>query len=285
MPIAHPKHFPPRLKTAAAVVAFLIILFLGWSTINKHQAKYQGKIDHSQPSTYTNFCHLNLDEFKPRPCFINEKSNGPLVYLYGDSHAAQWVPALEIASRSMNFKLRVFTKSSCPYVYLNLNVNCNRWQEYVLHEISKNKPAVVIMASLTNAKYFSPLNNTSYSKLWMQNFENTINILNKKTQVILIEDTPYSLFDTSQCLMNTTSTKCSFKFKESNLTKSIRTFSYANNVNYLALNDHFCDGYLCLASNEIFNYYFDSHHISVSLSKSLGKTLSAYLELIIPEPN
>ena len=259
------------------MITLITLLGVGGRLVDNH-AKFRGKIDHSQPSTYANGCHLGLGEFQPKPCFVNLKSEGPLIYLYGDSHAAQWVPALEIASQSINFKLRILTKSSCPFVSLNLNKNCNRWQKNVLQEISINKPSIVILASLTNAKYFSPLTDQSYSRLWMENFSETITFLNKKTHVVLIEDTPYSLFNTSQCLLIKTSSKCNFKNKESKLTKKIRSFSQNQSVDYLTLNKFFCNYEYCFASNNTFNYFYDNHHISVSLSKSLSTPLGDFLK-------
>ena len=276
------KSLELSLKNVTIIVTTLITLLGVGAILIENHAAFRGTIDHSRPSTYANGCHLTLDEFQPKPCFVNRESDGPLIYLYGDSHAAQWVPALEIASQSINFKLRILTKSSCPFVSLKLNENCNRWQKNVLREISRNKPSVVILASLTNAKYFSPLTDQAYSSLWMENFSETVSFLNEKTQVILIEDTPYSFFDTSKCLLKKISSKCSFKHDESKLTKLMRSFSVKESIDYLTLNKYFCNYEYCFASNTAFNYFFDNHHLSVSLSKSLSSPLGQFLKSKIP---
>jgi len=277
-PSAPPNHPGPNLKIVSFVLAIFIMLIGVGHTINEKQETYQGVIDNSQPSTYADGCHLPSNEYEPRPCYINDESQGPLVYLFGDSHAAQWVPALQNVSKSLNFRLRILTKSSCPYVDINLNVNCRRWQENVYREVNTNRPSVMILASLTNFKYFTPLNDIYYSNLWNKNFYKTLELFKDKTHVILIEDTPYSSFDTSKCLLNNSSTKCAFKFNESKLTKSIRNFSHLKNIDYLSMNINLCSDNLCRASNNRFNYYFDNHHISVSLSEKLSKPFSEYLK-------
>jgi hypothetical protein len=273
-----PWRLGTNLKTASIAMALLIVLIGVGLTINENKETYRGVIDNSQPSTYANGCHLPLNEFEPGQCYINQNSQGPLVYLYGDSHAAQWVPALQTVSKSLNFKLRILTKSSCPYVNININENCRRWQENVYREVSKNRPSLIILASLTNGKYFTPLNDIYYLKLWNQNFYKTLALFKNKTQILLIEDTPYSPFDTSKCLLDKSSIECNFKFNESRLTKSIRKFSRLNNIDYLSVNINLCNNEICRSSNNRFNYYTDNHHISVSLSEKLSKPFSEYLK-------
>ena len=284
-PIARLKQSWTIRKAVLIFIALLIIFIGAREAASQFPSEYQGRIDHSQPSTYENGCHLNLNEYLPKDCFINQNSDGPLVYLYGDSHAAQWVPALEIASKYLNFKLRIFTKSSCPFLNLNLNANCNLWQENVIHEISRNKPAIIILASMTNAKYYSPLNDKSYNLLWEKQFYKTLQFIKGENQVILIQDTPYSLFDTTDCLTRNISSSCNFKFRESKLSKSIREISDVRKINYLSINNYLCPDDSCIASNGQFSYYFDKHHISVSLSKSLSTQLIDYLEPRISTPN
>ncbi|MFM2201018.1 MAG: hypothetical protein RL040_218, partial [Bacteroidota bacterium] len=70
----------------------------------------------ARPLVYDDGCHANYAQTKSDTCEYADTKSEKTMVLYGDSHAAQWFPALvEIASRS-GYKLISFTKSACPSV-------------------------------------------------------------------------------------------------------------------------------------------------------------------------
>ena len=68
------------------------------------------------------------------------------VVLLGDSHAAQWFPALERLAEREHFRLIAWTKSGCPFalgvhIYLPAigrdYTECLAWQRRVLHDLGR----------------------------------------------------------------------------------------------------------------------------------------------------
>ena len=75
--------------------------------------------------------------------------------LFGDSHAAQWLPALQELAAQRDWRLVSLTKSSCPAVKVNVwNTSlervfreCDQWRQLALQRITTEHPALVVTAS------------------------------------------------------------------------------------------------------------------------------------------
>jgi len=73
----------------------------------------------ARPAVYDDGCHANYEQINSGTCEYGKTDSNKVMVLYGDSHAAQWFPALhEIANRS-GYKLISLTKSACPSVEVN----------------------------------------------------------------------------------------------------------------------------------------------------------------------
>jgi len=263
------------------VLAFAVILGIYGVLSGRNDGRQLEALDRTLPDTYSNGCHLAVTESVLKPCYGDENGKGPLIYLVGDSHAAQWVPALEVASRANIARFRFITKSSCPYVSLQLNKNCEKWIKNVTEDILTNKPSTVILSSMTNAQYFSPLNEAAYSKLWLDNFRTLQNRIMQATQIVLIEDTPYSHFDSSECLLSRRASDCNFDLRQSSLTQLLKSYSSAQEITVLSFNKYLCKQNQCTSGDSRINYYRDAHHISVGLSTRLGGELTQSLKAIL----
>ena len=61
--------------------------------------------------------------------------------LFGDSHASQWLPALERAAKADHFALEVLTKSGCPFPTMTVYqaslgrsyTECDSWRASALN--------------------------------------------------------------------------------------------------------------------------------------------------------
>jgi len=106
------------------------------------------KINYSlaKPIIYDNGCHQGYEGNSiEEKCVFGDAKAIRSIVLLGDSHAAQWFPALDIWATRNHFKLHVFTKSSCPALSLPLKdnggfkaENCRKFKENAFREIEKN---------------------------------------------------------------------------------------------------------------------------------------------------
>jgi peptidoglycan/LPS O-acetylase OafA/YrhL len=115
------------------------------------------------PAVYAMGCHLDMKEERPPPfCRLGTVPEGPAALLFGDSHAAQWVPAVLPVAAGRGVALLAWTKSSCPSADVTVfteetggpYASCDRWREGVLSSIerapggSAARPALVIVSNL-----------------------------------------------------------------------------------------------------------------------------------------
>jgi hypothetical protein len=217
-------------------------------------------------------------------CSSSQETNSstPVIYLIGDSHAAQWVPALSNL-QPKSFEIRYLTKSSCPFTDINLNRFCSLWIRNVMQEIKLNKPNLVLISSMTNSKYFNFYNDTFYSNLFLDGFITLNNEIKKYSKVVIVQDTPYSYFDTSKCLENLIPRNCDFQYRESQLTRLFRNYVLEKDISMISFQKEICQKLICKSGGREFNYYRDTHHISRKFSQSFRQTFYSHLNVFLRE--
>ncbi|MFI0721653.1 SGNH hydrolase domain-containing protein [Streptomyces sp. NPDC021224] len=62
---------------------------------------------------YRDGCHVGYASTKAPDCVYGDPRSDTEVVLFGDSHAAQWFPALERLAGERHWKLISLTKASC----------------------------------------------------------------------------------------------------------------------------------------------------------------------------
>jgi hypothetical protein len=73
-----------------------------------------GAMAASKAPIYDNGCHASTAGIDPIICEFGDLQSDTVIVFTGDSHAAQWFSAFEVAARTNHWKLLSMTKSSCP---------------------------------------------------------------------------------------------------------------------------------------------------------------------------
>ena len=102
-------------------------------------------------------CHLRWLDTVPRECVFGRPSGRPVIALWGDSHAGQWIPALARAARGRGWRLETYTKIGCPvpdvrdwiHAYSRPYAECDAFRQAVLARLAApGGPDAVIAISL-----------------------------------------------------------------------------------------------------------------------------------------
>lgn len=67
-----------------------------------------------KPAIYDNGCILDPGQAVPKDCAFGKADGAITIVLYGDSHAAQWFPAMRTIANKQGWRLVVMTKSAAP---------------------------------------------------------------------------------------------------------------------------------------------------------------------------
>ncbi|MBC7853761.1 MAG: acyltransferase, partial [Pirellulaceae bacterium] len=137
-------------RAAASVPTSTSPIFSSYVPSNLYPSLRRASGDN--PAIYQNGCHADPNEIESAGCEFGDPTSTTSVALFGDSHAAQWFPALESLALEGDFRLRVDTKSSCPSVAISKLLNdapyeaCDEWRADVIGELNQAKPDLVILS-------------------------------------------------------------------------------------------------------------------------------------------
>jgi peptidoglycan/LPS O-acetylase OafA/YrhL len=164
------------------------------------------------PVIYSNGCHLDVLTSQLPNCAFGSTNSQITVVLFGDSHAAQWFPALQRLAGQHSWRLEPMTKSACTPASLtvyNAQVDrayteCDQWRQQVFARIAHEKPTLVVVS--TSRVYQLMVGGQQVSAadrpdLWTRGLTKTMQTLAASaTHVVLLGDTPRSVGDPPGCL-------------------------------------------------------------------------------------
>ncbi len=244
--------------------------------------------DDDNPSLYDDGCEVGYTPSVPHPCTYGAQGR-PRIVLFGDSHAAQWFPALQKVVDERGYQLETQTKSACASVDTRLEwanapyVSCDKWRRNVIAQVRANPPALVILANYTDPDFADPRDTTGQ---WERGLESTIRQLSDVTRVVVIADTPDLRNSPTVCLSahldsaDACGRPASFALDAPGRPAE-RAAADRTGVPLLDLTGYFCSADECPAIIGNTLVYRDSHHVSATYSAELagvlGDRLAPYL--------
>jgi peptidoglycan/LPS O-acetylase OafA/YrhL len=280
-PIAN-REFSPRKIAEVSVIATLCCSLLGGGILLTDRDTITLENGRSvsiasvmaKPKVYLDDCHVNNGEVLSGECSYGDLSSKKTVILYGDSHAAQWFPALEILARENNFKLVSLTKSACPAPEVKKvesgaykNADCFKWRENSLARIKETKPIAVIASGF---QHFDVPNNFASREIWWSAGQELTfkKLRGSSPNLIYISDTPHPLRDIPNCLASGGGGKCDSSEKSDS--------RIAGGFIKLDPTPWLCQE-TCPAVINGSVAYRDASHISVEMSRALAGKLGNVL--------
>ena len=168
-----------------------------------------------RPVVYNNGCHVGaLSAPTLLPCVFGDPNGKKTVLLFGDSHAAQWFPALNKATKANNYRFISWTRAGCPWFALpvqNMKTSltyptCAAWQKEVMRRIALNPPDVIFVATIEHGyradvgKKFLDID--ASQPLVTQAIRKTLPLLVKSgAKIVFLRDTPHMGVDVPRCVM------------------------------------------------------------------------------------
>ena len=209
------------------------------------------------------------------------------VALFGDSHAAQWAPALQAVAEERGWRLLYFMKVGCPALDVTLFAKslgrdyseCDMWRQNALEMMQDVRPNLVVMSSFSNYGELDP-------QAWREGSEGIFNALAAIQTVVVIRDSPHPGTDIPACLSrrswqqkldlpNRRETSCDFAPHHPNNTAAFRAQGEAassfDNVHLLDLTPLLCPEGVCVAETEERVLFRDRNHLTASYVRSLSE--------------
>jgi peptidoglycan/LPS O-acetylase OafA/YrhL len=224
------------------------------------------------PVVYAKKCHQDQASAEPVHCEFGDPQAVETVVILGDSHAAQWVPALRRIAASQGWRLVTFTKSTCAFARINVLLDgkpypsCSAWRENAISAIKQLHPKIVFTSQTRYDVADSALIDGLVS-VWRE-------FTSQGADVVAIDDTPHMTFDPGDCLSETPD-KCSVPraeaFREGVLAAAATQVSGAKVVD---MTDGICGPNACDAVVGNIIVWRDNHHLTATYAAALAPYLA-----------
>ncbi|MHA7663995.1 acyltransferase family protein [Mycolicibacterium sp. HS_4_1] len=235
----------------------------------------------AQPVIYANHCHRDEWSTDPVGCVSGTNPSAPVVVLFGDSHAAQWYPALSKLAEQGLIRLDNRTKSHCPSAEIHAAhySRCDRWREAVLASLAVSKPALIVLGGWGTSYVRDDADPTAH---WRKALADTLERLPSPSRVAVLADTPATGVPPSYCLslFLTDTQRCALPRTtalDDRVRRAEQELAAAGAFTYLDYDDYLCNDSICPGILGDTLVYRDGHHMTTDISVELAPLIAADL--------
>ncbi|WP_082950904.1 acyltransferase family protein [Mycobacterium sp. 1164985.4] len=229
-------------------------------------------------------CLVPLGErANPNTC-VDGPADGVPAVLFGDSHAQQWLPVMQVVARENNWRLNQFTKAACPVAALQprdgrtdpfTKSDCLGWREDSIKAIVALKPKYIVIGSLST---YVP-DYQEFKTAWDQSLNQ---LRSTGAKLIYLRDTPYPKRNMPECVSGATDdwSKCEFDLNNVGRTEPIVTDQVRGenlDIPVLDVNPYLCEANRCPAVRNGTLLYRDDSHLTATAVKALLPAMQAQI--------
>ncbi|MGW4477853.1 acyltransferase family protein [Rhodococcus triatomae] len=224
-----------------------------------------------------------LDRTSTQPDCTFGVSGGIPVVLFGDSHAHQWQPTLQVLAEQRGWELTVIAQSGCPVPDIAPRAgesarfsqsHCTTWRDEQIDRIVAMRPSLIVLSSLN---MYIPQHDELLGA-WAGSLDR---LRESGARIAYIRDTPYPGTDVPECISSALDDWSACAFEASGRVDPViagTTSGRLTGVAVVDLNGYLCDGTDCAAVRNGTLLYRDESHLSATAARLLAPALSDALD-------
>jgi peptidoglycan/LPS O-acetylase OafA/YrhL len=242
------------------------------------------------PPIYGDECRTSPVDDQLKACEFGDSASSEIAVLVGDSHAAQWFPAVEALAVERGWRLIVYFKAACAFstaadamTDVESRTSCVRWNDDVVAELAGLEPDWVF-TSATRGTTFESQGSVSADEVAVTGFaERWAALVADRARVVVFVDTPEMDRTTIDCVVGSTGPRPDCARDESAALARPDYLTPASGrvpgTTLVDLNDRLCpDGSCPAVIGAVIAYRDTSSH----LTETFAKTLLPMLRAAIP---
>ncbi|MEU9504726.1 acyltransferase family protein [Micromonospora sp. NPDC048170] len=248
------------------------------------------------PSVYADGCHASQTETKVRSCTYGAPTAAVTVVLIGDSHAAQWVPALRSIAEQRNWKLVTYTKSQCPFLDIAVaggeegrpNNSCATWNDSLRRTLAEDSPDLIVTSSFNYSAHRDGdvLRGAENHTALVDSMRRSWLGLAGVAPVVVMRDSPAPRLDIADCVSANREqlTKCAVPRDQALAGIGPLQAEAAKGlagVHLVDLNDAICPTDRCAAVIGGVLVYRDTNHLTATYARTLAARLDEQLQVVM----
>lgn len=244
-------------------------------------------IDDDLPKLYSDGCLLRPGQIKADECIYGDPNGKVRVALIGDSHAAQWFPAIEKAAIRRGWRLLILTKQGCPLAdfvtYDEANrkrTECAPWRQDVYRRLEAEKPDIVYMAMYRYRLTNRPAKPDA-RQVWEKALTPVVRKLRPLTEhLVFLADIAHPESWPATCLSRNRSRpeRCIINRKQGErppLVAAEQAVVKATKSTYVRVTDWMCNDTECAVMIGNIQMYRDDNHIGATASEYFSPFIEA----------
>jgi peptidoglycan/LPS O-acetylase OafA/YrhL len=230
-------------------------------------------------------CHRNKRDTSVDGCLYGSTDHdAPLVVLFGDSHAAQWFPALEWLAEDRGWRLLSLTKSACPSFKIDnydgpsgRYPECDRWRANAIDRIVSEEPALVLVTSMITG------HNEASQAERLDGLDTTVRALGGHERIVVLGDTPHLPTDPPVCLSDHLDdlTACDAARDEAAplaIHERVGAVAEGAGGSFVETQSMVCPDERCRVVKDGILVYRDPHHLTATFARQLAPELGLRIE-------
>lgn len=286
----------PRLVLLGSAALVLTLVFVAWDSGTRATRLGEHLIDariaeaKARPVLYSNGCFVAAAEVRYPHCVSGDTTSSMHVVLVGDSHAAQWYPALEPIAARAGWRLETFTKGACSLAEVAGSGpraeedSCVEWRSTVVRRILESKPDLVITASFAHLKWPGDEGGRYRAAEWGEGLRHALARLDSaRIATILLRNPPRPGFDVPACVATLARFQranpplCAFDGRSARIREVAHQEELAasglDSIKLVDLGETICPSLRCVPVLNDRLVYRDRHHLTAGYAASLSDDL------------
>ncbi|ODU64373.1 MAG: hypothetical protein BGO97_10245 [Micrococcales bacterium 70-64] len=212
-------------------------------------------------------------------CAYGDTDSQTTVVLVGDSHASQWMPALDALGRADGWRLVTLVRSSCPFGGMPYDAKavsptgCTQWRELALDRVLELHPERVIVGGLAADGYELLDYSLGTPEQQVAGYGDYLRrIVASGISATVMRDTPYLPVAPPDCLSESEPSECTYSRatvlddRPDSLLEAARA---VEGVQVVDLDDLLCAPTTCASVVGGLIVYSDRHHMTATFATSL----------------
>jgi hypothetical protein len=248
------------------------------------------------PDGYADDCHLDFAEVDPPACSYGPDDATSTVLLLGDSHAQQWLPALQRLAEARSWRLRAITKAACPMVEATVwngplkrgYRECDEWRERALELIDEEEPALVLVASADMYELVDGEGRRledADRQAWEEALTAYLRRMSSRVPVVVLADTPRVGYDPAECLATSPDIEACdsdrARMVDARYAELEAAAAAAAGAGYITATEWLCFETDCPLVRGSMLVYRDRHHLTATFAARLSERLGAAIDAVI----
>ncbi len=282
---------PPELAAMIAGNLPTLETAVQTSKVPSNLSPSLGNARNDLPAVYDNGCIVDVGDSQPKNCVYGDPNGSITVVLFGDSHAAQWMPAMHKVAAQNGWRLIVHTKKACPTAEIPTDKDPNRtdcvpWRASVIDQIGQIRPALVVMSAY-RYKQVGAAAGRDPDAVWQEGLDLTVSKVRPLTDhLLLLGDSATPLDDVPSCLAGNVSSVASCMNSREGAVRPgrlgvERDVAAKYDAEFIPTSDWMCTASSCpvIVGNVLM--YRDNSHITATASEFLSPYVETALRIAL----